>query len=176
VLTHADIDRTLEQSAPIDATLSVRQLRGWRDDLVHAALLLSYACHVLSVDLDVLHSIAAADPGDELDAVIEDLPRRLAAASIGGGWSLSPDATVTMASAGQVQEGEADALMSAHSQVPMVEFHSPEAVDRAIGELEAQLTMAKDRLGLVEAKVGDIQAVLVQLYKTGDAATGDWVD
>jgi hypothetical protein len=36
--------------------------------------------------------------------------------------------------------------------------------------------MATDRLEPVEAKVGEIQTVLVQLYKTGDAATGDRVD
>ena len=115
-------------------------------------MLLSVPRHVLSVDIGVLRSIAD-DPGDDLDAVIEDLPRLLATASIGGGWSLSPDATTTMGSAGRVQAGEADALMSAHSQVAQVEFRSPEAVGRLIGELEVQLAVATDRLELVEAKV-----------------------
>jgi hypothetical protein len=36
--------------------------------------------------------------------------------------------------------------------------------------------MATDRLEPVEAKVGDSQAVSVQLYETGDAATGDRLD
>ena len=174
MLTAADIDQTLAQAAPVDATISVRQLRGWRDDLAHAAVLLSYARHVLSVDIGVLRSIAD-DPGDDLDAVIEDLPRLLATASIGGGWSLSPDATTTMGSAGRVQAGEADALMSAHSQVAQVEFRSPEAVGRLIGELDVQLAVATDRLELVEAKVREIQAALVERYKSGDATTGDWL-
>jgi hypothetical protein len=173
VLTAADIDQTLARTGTIDTTVSVRQLRGWRDDLAHAAVLLSYARHVLSVDIGVLRSISD-DPGD-LDAMIGDLPRLLATASIGGGWPLSPDATTTMGSAGRVQTGEADALMSAHSQVAQVEFRSPEAVGRVIGELEAQLAVATDRLELVEAKVREIQAALVQRYKSGDATTGDWL-
>jgi len=71
------------------------------------------------------------------------------------------------AHSGQVQSGEADALMSAHSQVALVEFHSPEAVEQVIGELEAQLTVTTDRLELVEARVREINAATGVLIPFG---------
>jgi hypothetical protein len=138
------------------------------------AVLLSYARHVLSVDVEVMRSIAE-DPARDLQGLVDDLPHLLATASIGGGWSLSPDSVSTMKSANGAIEGEADGLLSAHRQLAMSDLHSHEAVARVLSELETQLAQVTERLSAVEKRVQELQAALVQQYKSGAADADDWV-
>jgi len=76
VLTLLDVDELLESAAALDSSMPAARLRGGRDDLVHAAVLLSYARHVLSVDIGALRAIADA-PAPDLQDLVEDLPRVL---------------------------------------------------------------------------------------------------
>ncbi len=141
---------------------------------MHAAVLLSYARHVLSVDIGALQAIAEA-PDPDLQTVIDDLPHVLEAASIGGGWSLSPDAPATAASARQALEGAADGLMTTHGELGRIDFHSREAVRTTLDDLEVELAMVAERREQVEKRVRDIQGWLVQQYKRGDADAEDWI-
>ena len=174
MLTLFDIDELLSTAEGLDASTPAPRLRGRRDDLVHAAVLLSYARHVLSVDIGALRAIAEA-PAPDLQRLVDDLPRVLQEASIGGGWSLSPDAPATSASARQAMEGAADGLMSAHGDVARLDLRSPEEVRGALLELEVQRATITESRELVEKKVREIQALLVEQYKRGDADADDWV-
>jgi len=174
MLTLLDVDELLETTAALGSSTPASRLRGTRDDLVHAAVLLSYARHVLSVDIGALRAIAAA-PGPDLQELVDDLPRVLHEASIGGGWSLSPDAPATAASARQAVEGAADGLMSAHSDVARIDLGSPEAVEGTLRDLEMQRAMVAESRELVEQKVREIQALLVAQYKEGTADPDDWL-
>jgi hypothetical protein len=173
-LTLVDVDQLLETASALDSSTPAPRLRGGRDDLVHAAVLLSYARHVLSVDIGALQAIAEA-PAQDLQGLVDDLPRVLETASIGGGWSLSPDALATTASARQALEGAADGLMSAHGELARVDLRSREAVGDLLCELEAQRAMVSERREAVEKRVREIQALLVEQYKRGDADPDDWV-
>ena len=67
MLTLLDVDELLESAAVLDSSTPAARLRGGRDDLVHAAVLLSYARHVLSVDIGALRAIHHRNltvPGD----------------------------------------------------------------------------------------------------------------
>ncbi len=174
LLTLVDVDQLLEAASALDSSTLTVKLRGGRDDLVHAAVLLSYARHVLSVDIGALQAIAEA-PDPDLQVLVDDLPRVLEAASIGGGWSLSPDAPATTASARQAMEGAADGLMSAHSELARIDLRSRDAVRKALHDLEIQLAMVAERRELVEKRVREIQALLVAQYKSGEADPDDWV-
>jgi hypothetical protein len=174
MLTLLDVDELLESVAAFDSSTPAARLRGGRDDLVHAAVLLSYARHVLSVDIGALRAIVDA-PAPDLQDLVDDLPRVLKEASIGGGWSLSPDAPATSASARQAVEGAADGLMSAHGDLARIDFGSPEDVERALRDLEIQRTMVAESRELVEKKVREIQALLVTQYKEGTADPDDWL-
>lgn len=174
VVTLLDVDELLDATSSADATVSTDQIRKWRDDLAHVAVLLSYARNVLSVDVGVLESIKD-DPERDVQAVVNDLPRILATASIGGGWSLSPDSTATMGSAGRALEGEADELLSSHSEIANLDFHSNQAVEAAIDELSAQLGMVDQRRDQVEKRLRDLRGVLVEKYKNGQADFDDWL-
>jgi hypothetical protein len=174
MLTLLDVDELLESTAVLDSSTPATRLRGWRDDLVHAAVLLSYARHVLSVDIGALRAIAEA-PAPDLQDLVEDLPRVLQEASVGGGWSLSPDAPATSTSARQAVEGAADGLMSAHGDLARIDLASPDAVASALRDLEMQRAMVAESRELVETKVREIQALLVAQYKDGMADPDDWV-
>ena len=174
LLTLMDVDELLETAAALDSSTPAARLRGGRDDLVHVAVLLSYARHVLSVDIGALRAIAEA-PDRDLQDLVDDLPRVLEEASIGGGWSLSPDAPATTASARQAMEGAADGLMSAHADLARIDLRSPEEVRDALRELEVQVAMVAESRELVEKRVREIQALLVEQYKRGDADPDDWV-
>jgi hypothetical protein len=174
MLTLRDVDELLEATAVLDSSAPAARLRGGRDDLVHAAVLLSYARHVLSVDIGALRAIAEA-PAPDLQALVDDLPRVIEEASIGGGWSLSPDALATSASAREAMDGAADGLMSAHSAVARIDLGSRQQVQDALRELEAQRAMVAESRELVEKRVREMQALLVDQYKEGIADPDDWV-
>lgn len=174
VLTLVDVDQLLEAASAFDSSTPASRLRGGRDDLVHAAVLLSYARHVLSVDIGALRAIADA-PAPDLQTLIDDLPHVLETASIGGGWSLSPDAPATAASARQALEGAADGLMTRHGELARIDFRSSEAVRDTLHELEVELAMVAEHRERVEKRVREIQALLVEQYKRGDADADDWL-
>ena len=174
LLTLRDVDQLLDNTAVLDASTPAPRLRGGRDDLVHVAVLLSYARHVLSVDLGALEAITEASAGD-LQELVENMPRVLEAASIGGGWSLSPDALATTASARQAIAGAADGLMPAHAEVARLDPRSPEAVRETLREIEVQVSLVSERRELVEKRVREVQAFLVEQYKRGVADPDDWL-
>ena len=174
LLTLVDVDQLLKTASGLDSSTPAPRLRGGRDDLAHAAVLLSFARHVLSVDIGALQAIAEA-PAPDLQDLVDGLPQTLRSASIGGGWSLSPDAPATAASARQAIEGAADGLMSAHADVARIDLTDREAVRDTLGDLEVQLAMVAERRELVEKRVREIQALLVEQYKRGDADPNDWV-
>jgi hypothetical protein len=174
MLTLNDIDHILETAAALDSSTPAARLRGGRDDLVHSAVLLSYARHVLSVDIGALQALTDAPDGD-FQSLIDNMPRVLEEASIGGGWSLSPDAPATSASARQAVEGAADGLMSAHADVARIDLRSADAVRATLRELEEQRTMVAECRELVEARVREIQSILAEQYKQGVADPDDWI-
>ena len=174
VLTLSDVDELLHTTSSSDPSVPPDRIRSWRDEFAHMAVLLSYARHVLSVDVEVLRSIAE-DPARDLQTLVDDLPRLLATSSIGGGWSLSPDSVATMKSADGALVGEADGLLSAHSQLASTDLRTDQAIAGVLSDLESQLAQVTERLDLVEARVRDLRAVLVGLYKSGVADADDWV-
>jgi hypothetical protein len=174
LLTLTDVDQLLDNTVTLDSSTPAARLRGGRDDLVHVAVLLSYARHVLSVDIGALRAIAEAASGD-LQDLVDGMPRVLEAASIGGGWSLSPDAPATTASARQAVEGAADGLMPAHAELARLDPRSPAAVRGTLRELEVQVSMVSERRELVEKRVREVQALLAEQYKRGEADPDDWV-
>ena len=174
LLTLTDVDQLLDNTVTLDSSTPAARLRGGRDDLVHVAVLLSYARHVLSVDIGALQAIVEAPTGD-LQDLVDGLPHVLEAASIGGGWSLSPDVPATTEWARQAVEGAADGLMPAHAELARLDPRSPEAVRDTLRELQVQVSIVSERRELVEKRVREVQALLAEQYKRGEADPDDWV-
>jgi hypothetical protein len=169
-----DIDRLLADASCLGGTTPAVHLRALRDELARAAVFLSYARHVLSVDLGILRNVP--DHPDALQELIDDLPRILIESSIGGGWSLSPDSQVTLAAADQAMAGQAGALMSTHAAMATTDFRSRTDVDAAISAVDGQLTVVSDRRDQVEQTLRDLQSTLVDQYRSGAAHVDDWLE
>src|ERR1700722_1405074 len=73
LLTLRDVDQLLDNTAVLDASTPAPRLRGGRDDLVHVAVLLSYARHVLSVDLGALEAITEASARQAIEGAADGL-------------------------------------------------------------------------------------------------------
>ncbi len=173
-MTMEHIDRLLESTTAVGADVPVEWIRTRRDELAHVAVLLAYARHVLSVDVRVVKE--AVKTGDaSFEGVVRSLPETLAAASVGGGWSLSPDAPATMNSAEQVIEGEADELLALHARLVGADISTPADVSPLLSDLEVQLALVTQRWEDVEGHLRSLQSQLVAKYKTGEASADDWL-
>jgi len=170
----ADIDRLLADASELGGPTPAQRLRVVRDDLARAAVYLSYARHVLSVDLGFLESVPD-DPGD-LQALVDDLPRILTENSIGGGWSLSSDSLVTLAAADQALAGHADGLLTAHAAMARADFASPDEIDRVSAAIDGQLAEVCQRRDLVEQSLRSVQDLIIEQYQRGSARVDDWLD
>jgi hypothetical protein len=174
VVTMEDIDRLLESASAVGADAPPERIRARRDELAHVAVLLAYARHVLSVDIGVLQQ-AVEVPGTNFTSVVASLPETLAAASVGGGWSLSPDAPSTMNSANQLVDGEADGLLTVHARLAGADISSPDKAASLLDELEVQLLSVTRRWEDAEAALQRLQSQLATKYKTGEASVDDWL-
>ncbi len=135
--------------------------------------MLSYARNVLSIDVGVLRS--ALQGTSDLEATVDDLPGILASESIGGGWSLSCDSPIAMASARQALQGEAEGLLSAHGRIAEMDVSRPESVQSALEDVQEQLALVVECRETVERSLRQHQSAIVQRYKSGDADVDDWL-
>ena len=116
------------------------------------------------------------NPGTSFASVVSSLPETLASASLGGGWSLSPDAPATMNSAEQLIEGEADGLLGLHRRAARADISSPTELAPLVADLEVELAAVTRRWEeLAEARLRNLQSQLVTKYKTQQASVDDWL-
>jgi hypothetical protein len=170
----AAVDRLLSDASELGGSTPAPHVRAVRDDLARAAVFLTYARHVLSVDLGVLRS--ASDRPGALQALVDDLPRVLAENSIGAGWSRSSDSLVTLAAADQALSGYADGLLTTHAAMAQADFGTPEEIDKVTTAIDGQLAQVSERLDHVERTLRDVQDMIIEQYKSGSAQVDDWLD
>ena len=174
LLTLTDVDQLLDNTAALDASTPAPRLRGGRDDLVHVAVLLSYARHVLSVDIGALEAMAGQRPRtwrslSTACRVCLKQPR-----SVGDGRCLptAPATTESTATSdcGRSRRSDAGARRTGPSRPSLARSGT-----RTLRDIEAQVSMVSERRELVEKRVREVQALLVEQYKRGDADPDDWV-
>ncbi len=169
-----DIDQLLRNTTQIGGSTPTEQLRDQRNQLAHAAVLLSYARNVLSIDVGVLRSALGGTA--DLQSTVDELPEILASASIGGGWSLSSDSPIAMASARQALQGEAEGMLSAHGRIAEMDPGRPESIQSALDDVEEQLAQVAGLRESVERSLRLHQTAIVERYKSGDADVDDWLE
>jgi hypothetical protein len=170
-----EIDSLLGQATPIDESTSTSTLRQWRTDLVRASVLVSYAIGVLSLDVEILTRDASGLSGDVLAARVDDLPDILAEGWVGGGWSLSPDATASVAAAAEVAMDQSDGLLRLHADVVLSDLSDPDEVDALLADVEQLRAELVERRGQLEGRIRKIQEVVRLQYASGAASVDDWL-
>lgn len=169
------IDDLLQRTSTVDESISPATLREWRTNLVRVSVTVSYAIGVLSVDCEYLERCRQA-PGDEvLQDLVDNLSQMLASSWVGGGWSLSPDASASVWAAEQLVTNESNVLLTLHTELATSDLGDPQRVADLlvrIRDFHDELTERRSRL---EARIRSIQSAMLRHYKNGTASTSDWL-
>jgi hypothetical protein len=170
-----EIDSLLAGTTPIGESTATSTLRQWRTDLVRASVLVSYAIGVLSLDVEILTRGEAALSEEVLAARVDDLPDILANGWVGGGWSLSPDATASVAAAAEVAMDQSDGLLRLHAAVVLSDLADPDVVGALLADVEQLRAELVERRGQLENRIRRIQEIVRTQYASGAASVDDWL-
>ena len=173
----ADIDRVLGESAVLERTRGASPIRVWRDELTLALESLAYARSVLAADVAILRH-CLADPGPDLQAVVDDLPAIVTTPQWGDGRSESDEDEHEV---GEDPEFDlavflrSDRLVAAHERMARTDLSSPEDVGGALRELETGLGELTARQEAVEVRLQQIRVAIIRQYREGEVLTRDWL-
>lgn len=175
VCSPADIEALLLQTEPMAESTPTATLRLWRAELVHVAVLVSYSIGVLSLDAAILERARVSSVDDVLQELVEDLAGIMTRGWVGGGWSLSPDASVSVAAAGSLDLEQAGELLELHGEMIVSDLNDALVLrnlyERVIAQRESLLVLN----GRVESRIRDIQDVVRTQYQSGIASVDDWL-
>ncbi len=90
------------------------------------------------------------------------------------GWSLSPDASISIAAAAEVAADESEALISLHAEVADSDLSDPAMQDLLIRVDQQRLALTERRV-MLEERIRHIQEVVLHHYATGGASVNDWL-
>jgi hypothetical protein len=170
-----EIDAVLSQTQPVSEYTSLDNLRGWRAELVHTSVYVSYAIGVLSLDQEILEqSHSATDPHD-LQLLVDRLPQLLASGWVGGGWSLSPDAAVSVQAADDLTKDYAQGLLGLHAELAASDLGDSDIVYSLEARVKEQRGALCQRRTELEERIRSIQGVMRDRYKSGAASIDDWL-
>lgn len=169
----ADIDRVLAESADPASVGSAAPLRHWCDDLMLARDALEYAETVLDADVAILrHRLSGRAP--DAASLVEDLPQVVSPRrddAPGGDAAPAPATAAPDPGRSAALDPQtivlADPLLSAHRQMAPLDLTSRDELDRVLGLVQAQLGEVGARHRAVEARLGEIRAVIVQRDRDG---------
>jgi len=167
----------LERASPVTEAIPSRTLRQWRNELLRASVVVSYAIGVLSLDVEVLTHGSTASTADALESLVDDLPAMLASGWVGGGWSLSPDASASIAAAAaaEVALDQSAGLLGLHMETVTCDLGDPDEVRVLRQRVEHQLEALKERRDQLESRIRRVQEVVLAQYGTGAASVDDWL-
>jgi hypothetical protein len=170
-----EIDSVLQRTSPVEESVPVTTLRQWRVELVRTSVFVSYAIGVLSFDVEVLNHAEAGRAEDALQAIVDDLPGLLAAGWVGGGWSLSPDASASIAAAAEVEADESAGLLGLHAEMVGCDFGDLAVVHDLLARVEELRSGLTERREQLEERIRQVQEIVLRQYSSGAASVDDWL-
>lgn len=149
-------------------------LRQCRAELVQASVLVSFVIGVLSLDIRILdHSSTSSE--DVLQSLVDDLPDILASGWVGGGWSLSPDASISVAAAAELSNNYSADLLGLHGEMSTSDLTNPEVTGDLLRRVEEQHQQLGEVRRDLEDRVRKIQTIIRGQYAAGTASIDDWL-
>lgn len=170
-----EFDSLLRQTQPVTPKTEVGTLREWRTQLVRASVATSYAFGVLSFDLELLRKCIENPTGDNLQMLIEQLPNALAAGWVGGGWTLSPDASASVGAASELDFTKIEGLLELHGELISSDLNDPDVLSKLQEQIETQRSKLGSRKEQLQLRIKEIQSAIRQRYQDGSASTDDWL-
>ena len=169
------IDELLRRSEQVDEATNTATLRELRGELVHASVFVSYAIGVTALDLKILDRCQACDTSEIMQMLVDEMPEMLSTGWVGGGWSLSPDASVSVAAASQLTEEHAMHLLDLHAELVTSDLGDLDVVSNLRGRVAHRREALGARRDRLEEAVRTIQQLVRQHYATGVASVDDWL-
>ena len=169
------INELLRYAEKVDATMPTKTLREVRGELVRTSVFVSYAIGVLSLDLKILNRCWASDTDDVLDALVDDMPEMLTTGWVGGGWSLSPDASASVAAAAELSNEDSIRLLELHAELATSDLGDLDVVSSLLTRVKEQRGELCERRDRLEDGIRNIQKLVQEHYGTGVASVEDWL-
>lgn len=169
------IDELLRFAEKLDASMQTKTLREVRGELVRTSVFVSYAVGVLSLDLKILNRCWASHTDEVLQTLVDDMPEMLTTGWVGGGWSLSPDASASVAAAAELSNEDSIRLLELHAELATSDLGDLDVVSSLLARVKEQRGELCDRRDRLEHAIRKIQQLVQQHYATGAASVDDWL-
>ena len=169
------IDELLRYAEKVDVTMATQALREVRGELVRTSVFVSYAIGVLSLDLKVLNRCWEAPTGEVLQTLVDDMPELLTTGWVGGGWSLSPDASASVAAAAELANEDSIRLLELHAELATSDLGDLEVTSSLLGRMKEQRQELCDRRERLESAIRNIQKLVQRHYASGATSISDWL-
>ncbi len=170
-----EFDSMLNRADPVNIKVPAATLRKWRTELVRASVFISYAIGVLSLDLEILNRSLKIEGEDALQALIDELPAILTSGWLGGGWSLSPDASASVGAASELAADGAQSLLGLHGELAASDLKDVEVVGDLLRRVEQEREALIERRNMLEDRIRRIQETMREHYSAGTASVDDWL-
>jgi len=170
-----EFESILARAHPVDVSTPASSLRRWRVELVRASVSVSYAIGVLSLDIEILNRTTVSTEEDVLQSLVDELPNILASGWVGGGWSLSPDASISVGAASELAVDQAQNLLGLHRELAISDLCDPDVVNNLLIRVSQQRHLLATMRGQLEDRIRQIQQVIRQQYALGAASVDDWL-
>jgi len=169
------IDDLLRRAEAIDTSLSTQLLREIREELVRTSVFVSYAIGVLTLDLKILNRCWESPSNEVLDKLVSDMPEMLTTGWVGGGWSLSPDASASVAAAAELANADPIELLALHAELASSDLGDLDVISNLLIRVEAARLALNDRKIRMELRIRVIQKIVQERYLSGETSIDDWL-
>ncbi len=170
-----EFDSILRRANPVNVKTPAATLRRWRTELVRASVFISYAIGVLSLDLEILNRSLETKTDDVFEELVDELPNLLTSGWLGGGWSLSPDASASVGAAAELAADQAKDLIGLHAELAESDLSDRAVVTDLLSRTASHREALIGRREKLEHKIRKIQQTIRSQYAAGTASVDDWL-
>jgi len=170
-----EVLEVLRRVRDVDAATPTTTLRAWRGDIVRASVLVSYALGIYSLDIKILERASTTQVDDVLGNLVADLPELLASGWMGGGWSLAPDASISVAAANEFDIDSVARRLELHGEMVTSDLRDHAIVHDLIVRIDEQRQELSQLRDMLSSRLRLVQQTLLGRYATGDASVDDWM-
>lgn len=170
-----EFNTLLKETQPVSNKVPSETLRVWRARLVGASVTISYAIGVLSIDIEYLTRALQNSNKIVLDALVEKLPEIVTSGWVGGGWSLSPDAAISVKVSEELSLDDDNPLLALHAEMASCDFENKEEVLNLLIQVNDQIVILRQIQKSLEERTKEIQFEMRDRYAKGTASIDDWL-
>lgn len=169
------VDELVHLAQGVDVSTPTQELREMRARLVRTSVFVSYGIGVTALDLKFIDRCWASDSNEVIQALVDELPEILSNGWVGGGWSISPDASASVAAAEELSHDHLAKYLDLHEELVTSDIGNLDVVT----DLRRRLTQRRldlfERRDEMQVQIRRIQGLVQEHYASGQASVDDWL-